>query len=100
GGEDQRAEPVGPAEHVLLREHAAPRLAEQVDPVEAELLADSADLLDEELERPLDVLRPVRVAAAELVVDDDLPAVPRELLEWPEVRVRGTGAAVLAEERH
>ena len=95
--ENQRADAAGPAECVLLREDPAPRLPEEVDPVEAELLADRADLVEKQLERPLDVVGPVGLPAAELVVDDDLAA--GQLLERVEVRGRGAWAAVQAEER-
>src|SRR5581483_10458377 len=87
-------------ERVLHREHATPGRAEEVDAFEPECFADGADLLDEELDRPLRRvgLEP-RAAAAELVVEDDAPSRPGELFEGLEVVVGRAGTAVEAEER-
>jgi hypothetical protein len=41
---------------MLLREHPAPRRAEQVDALEAELVAHGGDLVAEDVARPLDVV--------------------------------------------
>ena len=78
--EDEADDPFRTGEHVLEREHAAPGRTEQMDPVEAELRAHRVHLFAEDIHRPLDVLRPVRAAAADLVVDDDRP-LGREPLE-------------------
>ena len=98
--EDEPATPSGAREHVLEREHPAPRRAEQVDAVEAERCpqrrrarrgrAGATDRV---------VLGPARAAAAELVVEDDAAALLGELLERLEVVVRRAGPAVQAEQR-
>ena len=85
-------------EDVLLRKHPAPRRAEEVGAPEPELLAHRVDLLAEDGDVPLDVLRPVGVAAADLVVENDRPFTG-ELLERREVVVRRAGAAVQGEQR-
>src|SRR5919108_1222789 len=78
---------------MLEREHAAPRRAKQVDAIEPELIANRDDLIAEDIDIPLDVLRPVRLAAADLVVEDDGTLV-REPLERREVVVRRAGSSV------
>ena len=60
-----------------------------MDPVEAELRAHRVDLFAEDVHRPLDVLRPVRASAPDLVVDDDRP-LRREPLEGSEVVMRAS----------
>ena len=98
--EDEAHEPVGLSEGVLLREHPAPGVPEQMHAVEAERVADVRELGEEELdgpERRIGRLR--RVARPELVVEDDAPLVS-ELLERGEPEVRRAGAAVQAEEWH
>ena len=69
-----------------------------MNPVEAQLRPHRVHLFAEDVHRPLDVLRPVRAAAADLVVEDDRP-LWREPLEWSEVVMRGAGATVQREER-
>ena len=99
GGEDEALEPLGPGEGIFLREHPAPRGAEEVEAVEAERVPHGLHLGDEELERPERVVAgPVGVAAAELVVPDDL-AAGGEWLEALVVGRRRAGAAVQAQER-
>ncbi len=78
-GEDERAQPGRLRERVLLREEAAPGLAEHVvafgDP---ERLDEVVQLADEEVDRPEvgAAVRVVRAAAvAELVVVDDGPSL-------------------------
>jgi hypothetical protein len=53
--EDQAADPGCARKDVLERQHAAPRRAEQVDPVEPELRPDRHHFVPEEREIPLDV---------------------------------------------
>src|SRR5215831_5878056 len=72
---------------MLLREHPAPRRAEQVDPLQPELLPHGRDLVTEDGDAPFDVLRPVRLPAADLVVENDGP-LRGESFERPEVVVR------------
>ena len=67
--------------------------------LETELLAERRQLVEEDLQAPVDRVRPVRAAAAELVVEDNGPTVRRQSLERREVMVRGAGAAVQAHER-
>src|SRR5919198_1984908 len=87
-------------ERVLHRQHAAPRVPEEVDTVEAERLADGADLVDEELDRPeRQVVGEVGPPAAELVVEDRAAAGPGHPLERLEVVVRAARPAVQAKER-
>ena len=83
---------------MLERKHPAPRGAEEVDAIQAELFADGVDLLAEHRHGPLDVLRPIRVAAPDLVVQDDR-TLSRETLERPEVVMRRPRAAVQREQR-
>src|SRR5947208_1535422 len=98
GGEDEALELRLPVEHVLHRQHPAPRAPEQVQAVEAERRADGGELLDEAVDAPERiVVRTVGPAAAELVVEDHRPAVG-ELGELLEVVVREARAAVEAEE--
>ncbi len=96
--EGEADDPLRAGEHVLEREHAAPGCAEEMDPVEAQLRAHRVDLFTEDVHRPLDVLRSVRAATADLVVDDDRP-LRRESLERTEVVMGGARAAVQGEER-
>jgi hypothetical protein len=98
---DQRDESVRPPARVLHPEHPAPRMAEDVDALEAEGVADRIDLVDEQLWRPdrrvvLRVDR--RVAGPELVVEHDLPLVGQGLVRLHVQPVRA-GPAVQAEER-
>src|SRR6185312_5276699 len=80
--------------------HPAPRAAEQVHPVEAEGVADGVQLVHEPLDRPQrPVVGDVRLAASELVVEDD-PAAVGQLLERLRVVARRAGAAVQGEQRH
>ena len=69
-----------------------------MDALELELRPQRRELVEEELEAPVDVGRPVGAPAAELVVDDDLPTVLGELLERREVVVCRAGPAVQAEQ--
>ena len=63
------------AQRVLERELTAPRRAEEMDPLELELVAQRGELVEEDLDAPVDVLRAVRAATADLVVEDDGAAV-------------------------
>ena len=81
------------------RQHAAPRRAEQVDPVEPLLGPDRRHLVAEQLEIPLDAAGTVGRSAAELVVDDN-GAVICQALERAEVVVCRTGPAVQREQRY
>src|SRR5918995_1932748 len=93
-------QPAGFSQHVLEREHRAPRSAEQVDLFEPQLVADGWQLVEEEVERPeLRVVGAVRVSAAELVVEDHQSTPVRQPLERLEVVVRRAGPAVEAEQR-
>src|SRR5207237_4451163 len=58
-------------EDMLEREHSAPRSAEQVDALELELVADVGDFFTKDVGAPLDVGRPIRAPAADLVVEYD-----------------------------
>jgi hypothetical protein len=83
---------------VLLREHAAPRRAEQVDALEPELVADGRDFVAKDADVPLDVRRPVRLPAADLVVEDD-GASGRQSFERRKVVVCRSGPAVQRQDR-
>src|SRR5712664_3913068 len=67
-----------------------------MDPLETELCAENVDLFAEEVNGPFDVLRPVRAAAADLVVDDDR-TLGRKPFERSEVVMRGPGTTVQGE---
>src|SRR5438876_12237070 len=82
---------------MLERQHPAPRRAKKMDPFEAELLPHGSDLLAEDGGTPLDVLRTIGVATADLVVEHDRP-LARKPLEGPEVVVRRARAAVHGEQ--
>jgi hypothetical protein len=84
---------------VLEREHPAPGGTEQVHTVERELVAEGVQLVEEELERPVDVRLLLRAAAADLVVEDDRARVLGESFERREVVVRRAGTAVEREQR-
>src|SRR5207248_2581061 len=94
--EHEALEAVGLRERVLHREHAAPGVAEEVDPVEPERRADRLHLLDEELDRPVET-GGRRAAAADLVVEHGAPAGRREPEERLEVVVRRSRSTVQAE---
>ena len=99
--DDQRDEPVRLRGRVLHPEHPAPRVPEEVDPLEPERLADDADLLDEQLRRPhRRVVRFLhrRVPCSELVVEDDAPLARQRLVRLHVQPVRAR-AAVQAEQR-
>src|SRR5215470_205439 len=66
--------------------------------LELQLLANGVYLVAEHVDPPLGVRRPVGLAAADLVVDDDRTSV-RQLLERPEVVVRRARPAVQREQR-
>ena len=68
-----------------------------MDPVESELAAHGVDLFAEDVHRPLDILRPVRAAAADLVVENDR-ALRREPFERGEVVMRRARPAVQSKE--
>ena len=88
---------------MLLPEEAAPRLAEDVVAVaDPEVVDEVRELAHEELDRPevgaaLGQVR--RLAVSELVVEDDGPAVVREIGEREEVVVRRARPAVQRDER-
>src|SRR6202042_3964897 len=85
-------------QHVLHRQHAAPGAPEQVQSVQAESRADLGQFLDKAIDGPQrDIVRPVGVAAAELVVEDHLAAVGQDLQSL-EVVVRESGATVQAQQ--
>ncbi len=69
-----------------------------MDPLEAQLVPHRRHLLAEDGDAPFDVGRAIRVAASDLVVQDDGTLV-REPFERAEVVVRRPGAAVQDEER-
>src|SRR6266545_7525131 len=98
GAEDETDDSVRAGEHMLLGEHSSPGRAEQVNPLEPELVAHGSHLLAEDLDAPLDALRPIRLAAADLVVEHDRPFVCK-LLERREVVVRRPRSAVQREQR-
>lgn len=85
-------------EDVVEREHPAPRRAEQVDAVEAELLAYGHDLVARDVDRPFDVRRTVGAPASDLVVEHQGPLV-RDPLERCEVVVCRAGPPVEGEQR-
>src|SRR5207247_11260971 len=87
---------------VLHPEHSAPRMAEDVDSVQTERLADRVDFLDIELRSP--DRRVVRLgygrpAGSELVVEDDLTLVGEGLVRL-HIQPVGAGPAVQPEQRH
>ena len=93
--------PAAAAGHVLDREPAAPRLAEQVAAVEPERGAHLVELLDGAVDRPeRRVVGLLGAAAAELVVDDHRAVLGQPLGERLHV-VRGRArAAVQEQHRH
>ena len=91
--EDQTDDPLGTCEHVLEREHPAPGRAEEMDPVEPQLRAHRDDLFTKDVHRPLEIVRAIRAAAANLVVDHDRP-LRRKPVEGTEVVMRGTRPTV------
>ena len=101
-GEDERAQPGGLRERVLLAEEPAPGLAEDVVAVgDPERVDEVVQLADEQVDRPEvgAAVRVVRAAAvAELVVVDDGPAVG-EIGEREEVVVGRAWPAVKDDER-
>jgi len=99
-GQDQAGHAFrSPRKKVVDRQHRPPRLAEEADAQEAERPAHRRELLHETLERPQrPVLRPVRIAAPELVVQDDGSSVGQRLQRF-EVVMRGAGASVEREQR-
>ena len=88
-------------QHVLHREHAAPRLAQQMDPVQAQGRPHRVDLIGERLDRPQlrPRLRDARQPAADLVVEDHPAPGLRDRLERLEVVVAGARTAVEREQR-
>ncbi len=82
-------------ERVLEREHAAPRLAVEMDAAEPSARPHRLELLDEARDSPeRRVVRDVRLAASELVVEEHLEPVaselakPLEVPRWCEPRAR------------
>src|SRR6266545_3186617 len=98
GAEDEAHDPLGAGEDVLLREHPAPGGAEQMDLLEAQLVAHGSHLVAEDRGAPVDVGRAIRVSAADLVVEDDGTLV-RKRLERGEVVVCRPRPAVQGEKR-
>ena len=96
--QDQALERLLPCERVLEREHPAPRRAEQVHAIEPEVRAQRVELVEEDGDAPVDLLRRLRPPAPELVVEHHGPLVG-EPLESREVVVRRPGPAVEREER-
>jgi hypothetical protein len=71
-----------------------------VDLVEPEAAANALQLLDERLDRPeRRIVRPIRLSAPELVVEDDAPPLLGERPEPLERVVRAPGPAVQAKQR-
>src|SRR5207302_8063614 len=98
--EDEAREAGRPRECVLHRQHAAPRVAEEVDALEAERLAHGAELVDEELDRPeRRIVGEIGLPAAELVVEDRAAAGLGHPLQRLEIVVRPAWASVQQEER-
>lgn len=95
----EAGQPAVAAERVLQGEHSAPRGAEEVHAHEPELVAERGELVHEDRDAPIDGLRTVGAAAADLVVEDDGASLVGELLQRGEVVVRRAGAAVETEER-
>jgi hypothetical protein len=85
--EHQAGDALRAGEDMLLREHPAPRRSEQMDSLESELVAHGSNLVAEDVDSPLDVSRTIRVATADLVVQDDRP-LRCEPFERGEVVVR------------
>jgi hypothetical protein len=101
-GEDERAQPAGLRERVLLRKEPAPRLTQHLVTIgDSESVDEVVELTDEEIDRPElgAAVGIVRAAAApDLVVVDDR-AVGREIHEREEVVVCPARAAVEDDER-
>jgi hypothetical protein len=94
-GEDEAGQARGLGEGVLHGEHTAPRLAQEVDVVEPQLLAHRDQLVQEELDAPQRrVVWLVGVATPKLVVEDDRAPGVGESLEGFEVVVRYSGTAM------
>ena len=88
--------------HAEHAEHAAPGVAEQVDVVQAEGLAHRVELVDPQVVRVEVVLLvgDLRLAAANLVVEDDLAAVAvGHLGVFKQVVMAVAGAAMEDEQR-
>ncbi len=97
--EDEALEALRLRERVLERKHPSPRMAEQMDPVEAQRVAQVGELREEELHRPERRIRRLRRSLrTELVVEDEPPLVG-ERLEEAHAAARAARAAVQEHER-
>jgi hypothetical protein len=95
----RRSTPVVPR-HVLDRQPAAPRLAEQVDAVQSERVADCVDLGHEAVQRPQRrVVGLLGASAAQLVPEDDRAAGGQRLTQGRDVVAAGARSAVEHEQR-
>ena len=90
------------AHHAVHAQHAAPRVAEQVDVVQAQRLAHGVELVRPEVVgvEAVVLVRDGRLAAADLVVEDDLaPVALRDLGVRQQVVVAVARTAVQHEQR-
>ena len=86
-------------QHVLHRKHPTPGAAEQVQRVETQRSADRHQLFHEVRHGPEGrVAGAIRPAAAQLVVEDDTPAIG-QILQRGDVVVGHSRTAVQAQER-
>src|SRR5712692_4116977 len=99
-GEDKAAEMLLVREGVVGREHPAPRVAVQVEGVKLQVNAEQLELVDEAVGPPQGrIVRPVGLAAAELVVEDDASSAAGEPLERLQVEASAARTAVEENER-
>src|SRR6266571_1505295 len=98
--DDEAPEVPGVFNRVREREHSPVAVPQEMDPPQMESASDPVGLFDgsfdREERRPL---RPVRLPAAQLVVQDHAVAEPGEIRKAGEVAVRDPGAAVQAQDR-
>ena len=97
--EHERVDVLGVVQGVCEGEHPAPGLTVECHDAEVECRPDRLHFLNEPGDLPEGrVVRPVGVAAAELVVEDELPVVSGYLAEAIEVAAAYTRAAVQAKQ--
>ena len=99
-GEHQTDDALGRAQHVFDGEPAAPGLAEDMDPVQAECGANGIDLANEALDAPeRRIVGLVRSPATQLVIEDHRAPLG-QAGERFEIVVAGPGPAVQQKQRH
>ena len=87
-------------ERVIGRQHAAPRVAVEIEFVQPEVGAQRLELVDEAVGAPeRRIIRLVGRAATELVVEDDAPIRARQALQRLQIETAATRPAVQEHER-